>query len=62
VGNRLQDAELARLDYELTTLRRRVARAFLSGDTAEITRTRAEITELERHRAALYPRSASSDV
>jgi hypothetical protein len=47
VGNRMHDSELAQLDHELTTLRRRLARAFLYGDTAEITRTRAEITELE---------------
>jgi aspartyl-tRNA(Asn)/glutamyl-tRNA(Gln) amidotransferase subunit A len=50
VGNRLRDAERAQLDYDLATLRRRFSRAFLNGDTAEITRTRAEITELEGRR------------
>jgi len=50
VGNRLQDVELAQLDYDLTTLRRRLARAFLNGDTADIARTRAGISELEGRR------------
>jgi len=48
VGNRLYDAELAQLDYDLTMLRRRLARAFLNGDAAEISRAQAEIGELER--------------
>jgi hypothetical protein len=47
MGNRLHSTEMAQLDHELTTLRRRLAKAFLYGDTAEIIRTRAEITELE---------------
>jgi len=51
VGTRLHDAEQAQLDHDLTTLRRRLARAFLSGDTAEITCNRAEIAELEGRRA-----------
>jgi len=47
MGNRLHDSERAQLDHELTMRRRRLARAFLYGDTGEITRTRAEIIELE---------------
>ncbi len=50
MGTRLHDAELAQLDHDLTTLRRRLARAFLNNDAAEIARTRAEITELEGRR------------
>ena len=50
MGNRLHEADLAQLDHNLTTLRRRLARAFLNGDAAEISRTRAEIGELERRR------------
>ena len=55
MGNRLQDAERVRLDYDLMTLRRRLARAFLNGDTAEAARTRAEITELEGRRGLSEP-------
>jgi hypothetical protein len=58
VGSRLHDAELAQLDHNLTTLRRRLARAFLNGDTVEIARTRAEITELEGRR---NPNKATPD-
>jgi hypothetical protein len=50
VGTRLQNPELVQLDYELMTLRRRLSRAFLNDDDAEIARTRAEITELEGQR------------
>jgi hypothetical protein len=50
VGNRLYDAELAQLDYDLTMLRRHLAGAFLNGKAAEISRTRLEIGELERRR------------
>jgi hypothetical protein len=56
VGSRLHEAELVRIDYELTMLRRRLARAFLNSDAAEISRARAEIGELERRRNEIDPR------
>ena len=55
MGHRLQDAERVRLDYDLTTLRRRLARAFLNGDTAETVRIRTEIIELEGRRSLPEP-------
>jgi hypothetical protein len=58
MGNRLHDTERAQLDHGLTKLRRRLARAFLYGDGAEITRTRAEIIELEGRRNLPVPHSS----
>jgi hypothetical protein len=50
VGTRLHEAELVRLDHNLTMLRRRLARTFLSSDAAEIRRAQDEIGELQRQR------------
>jgi hypothetical protein len=56
MGTRRHEAELVRIDHDLTTLRRRLARAFLNGDAAEISCVREEIGELERRRNEADPR------